>query len=1179
MNYKKLSEFQRKFQTVSALSLARFAHKQETNQNTNNMKKLFIFLLAAVAISLAAGCTKEYDDSALNNRINSLEQRLSALETVMQAYQNNLYIKSVQHTDNMYIITFSDGSTATISNGKDGIDGKDGADGRDGKDGIDGKDGDTLISYIVVGENEVTFVLTDGRKFSIAIYSALSIEFDETDLIVMSPNSTRKIHYTVKSIIQDVEIETVSSADIKAKVVATSKTEGAIEINTGAAIDEYSKVVVLVSNGEKVIMRRLTFEEAGLQVEDNATKNASSEGGEMALEFMSNVECEVVIPEDAKSWISVVPDTRAMERQTITLKLEPNTGHNRSATVTIKSPDGTLNLEYRVEQEGELGVDIDPDAIPDNEIWYVTINDRLIVDYFDFEKKVGHSPFDKNIISHTYTNGLGVIKFDGPVSVINDHAMSAYGNFLGCWKLKNVYLPDGIKDIGELAFGNQQFIEQFRVPDALESVRLNSFSGAKVKEFMGKNTLANGKGILANGILYALSYDEEVEEFIVPETVSELALCLSTNLQGFCTLPNLKKVVIPEGVKRIGDNAFQYCTSLEYVSLPNSLEEVGSYIFRFCPNIKEFVGNSEFITADNKCFLDVIYIEGEKKYGLQSAAIAGLSNDYVIPEGIVTIRPCAFEGCKNLRSVTLPQSLLMLESNSAFRKCPNFEFIYGDYTSKDNKAAILHNYLYCVGPSIVAFAGKGIKEYETPNDAVWVGGEIFAYQNDLEKVVITDDVYYIGSYCFSYSPNLKSITLPKNLKTIQYDPFKGSNNLESVYIRSLYPPQFEDGGIEQTDYAKLSIYVPEQVLQLYLNDAGWAPLRKYIKGYHYTDLPECDAYISTDYSQDGKVTTIRTATEGKGIDIVLMGDAFSDRQIADGTYMKAMQAMADNLFTVEPYKSFKDMFNVYAVSVVSATEGYDYGNTALRGFFGGGTQVGGDDNACFEYTLNAISEERMDEALIVVAMNKDAYAGTCYMYYPSYVNGTYGSGPSVAYFPTSSDAETFTGLIHHEALGHGFPKLADEYAYEDMGTIPGDYAAQTMTQQNDWGWWKNVDFTNDPATIRWNCFLNDSRYGNESLGAYEGGLTYWSGVWRPTENSIMRYNTGGFNAPSREAIYYRIHKLAYGDSWEYNYEDFVKYDEINRKGAAAARAQAYRPSNYKPTHPPVIVNKSWRDAK
>ena len=221
----------------------------------------------------------------------------------------------------------------------------------------------------------------------------------------------------------------------------------------------------------------------------------------------------------------------------------------------------------------------------------------------------------------------------------------------------------------------------------------------------------------------------------------------------------------------------------------------------------------------------------------------------------------------------------------------------------------------------------------------------------------------------------------------------------------------------------------------------------------------------------------------------------------------------------------------------------------------------------------------MDEAMLIVAMNSDNYAGTCYMYYPE-TDADYGKGVSVSYFPKGSDAETFAQLLHHEACGHGFAKLADEYASEGMGAAPSDYVSQIQSQQTNWGWWKNVDFTSNPTATRWSHFINDTRYANEGLGAYEGGLTYWCGVWRPTENSIMRYNTGGFNAPSREAIYYRIHKLAYGDSWEYDYEKFVEWDAVNRsQSASALRKKAHKPANYKPTHPPVIVNKSWRDAK
>ncbi len=337
-------------------------------------------------------------------------------------------------------------------------------------------------------------------------------------------------------------------------------------------------------------------------------------------------------------------------------------------------------------------------------------------------------------------------------------------------------------------------------------------------------------------------------------------------------------------------------------------------------------------------------------------------------------------------------------------------------------------------------------------------------------------------------------------------------------------------------------------------------------------------YTSTDYSKDGEVKTLQTATKGSGIDIVLMGDAFSDRLIADGTYDKVMNTAMEKLFEVEPYKSYRDHFNVHSVKVVSPNELYTEGTTtAFECYFGDGTLVGGTDSRVLSYAQKAISDTRMNEALIIVMMNSTAYAGTCYMYSPS-TAGDWGNGVSISYFPTGQDDTALAQVLHHEAGGHGFAKLADEYAYEYMGTIPEAEVTTHKTQQTNWGWWKNVDFTSDLTAVRWKHFINDTRYANEGLGAYEGGLTYWTGVWRPTFSSIMVNNTGGFNAPSREAIYYRIHKLAYGDSWQYDYEEFVEWDAKNRT-SAATRTIPYRPAEVKPTHPPVVINKSWRDAK
>lgn len=339
-----------------------------------------------------------------------------------------------------------------------------------------------------------------------------------------------------------------------------------------------------------------------------------------------------------------------------------------------------------------------------------------------------------------------------------------------------------------------------------------------------------------------------------------------------------------------------------------------------------------------------------------------------------------------------------------------------------------------------------------------------------------------------------------------------------------------------------------------------------------------EPYESTDYSADKKVVRLQNAARGNGINVVLMGDAFSDRQIADGTYESVMRQTAEAFFSEEPYTSFKDLFNVYYVNAVSKNEGYVAGGeTVFSCYFGEGTHVGGADELCMQYAQSVgFTDEQMQDVLIIVMMNSTKYAGTCWMYYNTNCIGDYGRGTSVAYFPIGTSYEDLSAVLHHEAGGHGFAKLADEYAYEYMGTIPDHEILDYQRSREDYGWWKNTDYISDPTQVYWSKFIDDSRYDFENIGVYEGACTYWKGAYRPTESSIMRNNVGGFNAPSREAIYYRIHKLAYGDSWTYDYEGFVSWD-LNRR--VRSRSVSVSQKKYPLAAPPVIINARWENGR
>jgi uncharacterized protein YjdB len=346
-------------------------------------------------------------------------------------------------------------------------------------------------------------------------------------------------------------------------------------------------------------------------------------------------------------------------------------------------------------------------------------------------------------------------------------------------------------------------------------------------------------------------------------------------------------------------------------------------------------------------------------------------------------------------------------------------------------------------------------------------------------------------------------------------------------------------------------------------------------GFTATCSVTVNPYESSDFSADGTVHTLQTATTGNGIDIVLMGDAFSDRLIANGTYESMMKKVANGFFSEEPYSSFRNLFNVYYVDVVSKNEIYN-GETSLETSFGEGTSVEGNHNTVMNYAQKAVSSDQLNDAVVIVVINRDYYAGTCYFY--DFYEGDYGRGASISYFPATSNSETFNVIVSHEAGGHGFAKLRDEYVKDgrEKLSVPEDELNHLKLMET-YGWNKNVDFTSDESLVKWSQFIADSRYKDEKIGTYEGACTYGKGSWRPTKHSVMNDNTGGFNAPSRYAIWFRIHKLAFGTNWSGTYEDFVQYDQINRTAAAQTRRaqQIEKATKHPLPHlaPPVFITK------
>lgn len=325
------------------------------------------------------------------------------------------------------------------------------------------------------------------------------------------------------------------------------------------------------------------------------------------------------------------------------------------------------------------------------------------------------------------------------------------------------------------------------------------------------------------------------------------------------------------------------------------------------------------------------------------------------------------------------------------------------------------------------------------------------------------------------------------------------------------------------------------------------------------DIPDLEPYrfdyYSTDYSKDKTFRVLQRASVGNGINIVLMGDGYSDRMINDGTYDEDMTKAMNAIFKDEPYASFKELFNVYEVYAVSENEIPGESNTAIRSFIGGIDPINGAIAYHEDYYLKKyaqISNDDINETCIVLVLNQEPgiVAGTAtqgWIMEGDDVNDVtdYAKGGSVvmACRGRQRGDDYYSFVVSHE-FGHGFAKLADEYISYG-GTMNDGEKEEYLRLANNYGWWSNLDITDEPATIKWSRFLNDERYAG-TVGIYEGA-TYTTGCWRPSVYSIMHNDAVGsmFNAPSREAIYKRIHRLAFGKEWQYDYEEFVEYDQKN----------------------------------
>ncbi|MEU7044262.1 M64 family metallopeptidase [Streptomyces varsoviensis] len=266
---------------------------------------------------------------------------------------------------------------------------------------------------------------------------------------------------------------------------------------------------------------------------------------------------------------------------------------------------------------------------------------------------------------------------------------------------------------------------------------------------------------------------------------------------------------------------------------------------------------------------------------------------------------------------------------------------------------------------------------------------------------------------------------------------------------------------------------------------------------------------------DGDVTSIvRNGPVGSKLDVVFIGDGYTAAQ--QGDFHADVRAKWAKISAVEPYASYQNLFNVWAVDAVSRQSGVSgdpvqsvVKDTALgSNFFCGGTErlLCVNTRKVESYAAKAPAAD-----LVVVLANSTKYGGAGYNDVSSQVGY---DGIATA----SSDHAQSDQIAVHET-GHSLGKLADEYDYGQPGTYTGPEPAQANISK----------LTAGPMGAqrkKWYRWLGQTSPDGGTVGAYEGAGYYQHGLHRPTQNSIMRTLGRQFNLPGREAMIAGFHRHA-----------------------------------------------------
>lgn len=251
-----------------------------------------------------------------------------------------------------------------------------------------------------------------------------------------------------------------------------------------------------------------------------------------------------------------------------------------------------------------------------------------------------------------------------------------------------------------------------------------------------------------------------IKKLVIPESVKSLGnkMCYGAK--------NLEEVVLPNNITVIPDYAFENCSSLTNINIPTSLVQIRANAFSQTA-LKEFIAPESLKEIWLYAFKDAKELTNVELKNVTEIGDMVFENcekleSIVIPETLEEIGASVFGGCSSLQDIDLPNKPLALDHNTFYGSA-----YYEDKSNWENGVLYVDNYLLAINSDFL-----NLSEYEVKEGTIAIAINAFLNNaQNLTKITLPEGLKLIGDKAFSGLYNLESINIPSSVDTIGYNAF------------------------------------------------------------------------------------------------------------------------------------------------------------------------------------------------------------------------------------------------------------------------------------------------------------------------------------------------------------------------------------------------------------------------